>query len=222
MFNTSIHWEVNKWQNAVTEFMKVTSKTLPEVLNKEAGYIARHAYSMTPRANYERLKKQFFESAQIIKSTRSKLHIKYDDKYCPSKLGFHVTFTRRPDLLERWRKVFPKKGTPEKMQTLKEITGVLNRIFSACGYIRTGWKWAIEKFLRTRVKDAAKVYRTYGGYIEAKPYMENPYSVIINEARYASIVGEQALRNAFLIQAYYTINEIKRRLQNTANGFKPK
>lgn len=157
MFKASIHWEVNTWQNAVKDFMKVTSRTLPEVLNKEAGYIARHAYAMTPRANYQRLKSQYFVPAHIIKQTKNKIHIKYNDKYCPSKLGFYVAFTRRPDLLERWRKVFPKKGTPEKMQTLKEITGVLNRILSACGYIRTGWKWAIEKFLATRVKDAAKV-----------------------------------------------------------------
>lgn len=191
--------DTREFNAALREYIKVSSRTLPEIVNKRAVNIAFRAIRHTPRATKSRIKRDLKQKSR----TNPK-----------APLG--------PVLVNYNRGRAGKKGLygPDMVDAVDQLQ--LGREKSA-GFIKSGWIGAVQDLAphakvfrrppRITVKGKPKGY--------GKPARQglNPTAEIVNQVAGAVKVGSAALQRAINEDAADMRNYVAKRMQQDANRY---
>lgn len=211
-----INFTYQKWIEAVNEFLKYTRKTLPQVLNHQAGYIAYQAFLRTPRMNANQKRNLFFTPQIKMRVQKKSVRLRYNHKAEITKYGWRIVYKTAPEI----KNIMRNKSMPFEQrleETYRAGAKILNRKLSASGYTRSGWIPAIREFIRRNPDSRFKFYGNpfdLGGYKKANETEQNPVAIIENKTKTAAKIAGDALTMAFAAQTEFLRREIIRRMQN--------
>lgn len=228
-FNASIRFEYTQWLNAIKKFKELSSRNIADIINQEAKYISLNSYRFTRKADREWLKIKMFNPKKVtrrrrIKSPEGKIsYEKFEtiDEYGqPTGYLYRMMYHEKPEMLAYYK----NKSIPyeeRRRELTKKAIKFGRAVLSHCGYTRMGWFWAKRGFGAGGADFKFQIYDRYGDYKKAQRTEEIKFAFLENSAILAPIYALPALKLAFSLQAKYVMDEVKRRLQNAANKFKP-
>lgn len=203
-----------QFKTALKQYLEVTKKTLPDVMNQKALYIAKGAYEETPVADKSKIMKLFGVGPKV-KGVKT--------KYDYSKMNTSA------ENIYLWRLKQANKDIPAdyKKRALKMVQ---NRI-KAVGSLRSGWKKAISILagaVNEMVVAQGPPIKTPSTAKPATPGF-NPtstftYRTVIERGGQKIIDPRcfQALQSAFDKEAKSMTEYLARRMQSDANQFTAK
>ena len=193
-----VKFDTSEMNRALRDYMKVSSKSLAEVCNQKAFFMARGAARLSHRANAEKIETELGKTSTIVKQlTRGKNIGKF------RKTGFTVKNSSVAEGILRSR-IHAKGGVqPTKADFLATVKKFIVARAKSAAFLAAGWIPAI-KYFESRVKSKAgappmdrsvklKASKPLGGAVEAQPGW-NPRAILWNSAiAKRSKTGGQAL-----------------------------
>lgn len=229
--------------------MKVSSKTLQEVINTKAYYIARKALWFTPKADIGKIREVLGEAKAMnlvrLKSGRWSRNKKNTVSFFGRGGATSTKTGRAPYLALIVQKRRGRAGHPSPWKGLSRAAGaaamlqVMRQVFGArlrsVAFLKAGWLPAIrelapyaEKSAGLPPMDGKQVGRPKGGARAAQPGF-NPVAQVLNNASAsrdtrAALMryGAPALQKAFDDEAFDMTTYIKRKMQPDAAAFNAK
>jgi len=210
--------DTSQFQSALQEYVKWSTRALPEILNKKAKLIAGHAYHLTPKADRAAIMSEMglFVSAQVTNRKTGKIRNKYDLNDRRIIAGLMYVRAKRA-------------GNP--LNTYKEYkAGALkyaaNRL-TAIGTLASGWVDSIRKLAAAVSEGVGNVqWKPHKGNGTARPAVNgwNPtceFSYNLTERKNGQLVidprCETALQMAFDAEAASMMSYIALKMQAKAD-----
>jgi len=213
----SITFDTRQFDQALKQYVTLTSKTLAEAINKKAGGVAFKAYAATPKADRAKIAAELGASYEAVIGKRGKPTKK-------KKLVVQKNSRARAILVAQLRRL-------GKLETSKNLNELLQAFVTArvnsAGFFRSGWLPAIR-----RLAGSSAVERRKGRPVgRVKPAQDSlsPTAEIENNATpkdrskmpkvEAFMVA--ATQRAFNEETQDMAKYISDKLQKTANKFIP-
>jgi len=134
-----LHIDASEWRSALRQYLGLTDKTLPEVLNTKMFFILKRARELTPKATAE-----VIESALGVSGVETRVSRKTGKVRV--KRYILVTQAPRAALIVQARR--RDKGLPGLYgaKMAKAVRSLINRRKAAIGSLRAGWRKALRAF----------------------------------------------------------------------------
>lgn len=142
MAEPTISWDQSKFDRALTEYLKYTSRTLVQALNTKGYYIARRALFVTAKVNPARIKAELGRFVFTRKETASgRISRRRTLELAPSRVNPEVSLAEMI-LIARYRK---KGGWPKNRREMdKRIRDLVAARLRSVAFIKSGWLPAIR------------------------------------------------------------------------------
>lgn len=230
MKNGTVTIDTSELQRALKDYMAVSKKSLSEVINQKAFFMARGAARMSYRSNKGKIETELgkdVEAWREVKRGKNAGKLK--------RVGYSIKSTSLANNILRAR-IHAKNGKqPTKAEFLKTIKKFIAARVSSAAFLASGWIPAIKYFeARVKSKKGApardssvklRATKPMGGAIEAQPGW-NPKAVLWNSAAAKrsknapaalNKVAGEALRSAMAEEVRSMRKHIADKLQGDAN-----
>jgi hypothetical protein len=233
---TTFKIDSSEYEKAVKEFGQVSSRALPEILNRSAKSVAIKAYQWTKSASRRKMQAEFHTRRLSAKGKVNEVKV---DAKGRKYVGLKVVKTTDVSKLKAKKKVgklkfkmgwvYSKKilgGVAKKTglsgsELYKATASYVGKAISSAGYIKHGWTSAIVGFGGKPPSSKFMQTHPYGNYRKAYPD-EKPMAMIENSANGAEPVTGPALQIAFDQETMLLRDEIRRRLSGESKKRQPK
>lgn len=186
MANSTVKFDTRELERALKQYASVSKKSLSEIVNQKAFFMARGACRKSYRAQKGKIETELGKDADLVKQiSRGKNAGKF------KRIGFSIKNNSLANAILRAR--IHAKGAPQPPAS--ELLGRIRKFIAAraaaAAFIASGWIPAI-RFFESRVKSKtgapprdpavkARTGRPMGGAVEAQPGW-NPKAVLWNSA----------------------------------------